>query len=145
MPVIPEHIDVSFPDDVGCYGCSSGKNPQALGLRFRREGERIVGETALAGHLSGGPGVAHGGIVALVLDEYSCAAAYFLRDTIVVTGELSVRYEGPCPVERPIRVEAWIVDESHPRFRVIEAAVFPGDRRVARSTGKFFPAPALSP
>ncbi len=145
MRSIPEGVEVTVPDDVGCFGCSTEKNPRALGLRFRREGESVSGDPVVPSHLSGGPGMVHGGIVSLLLDEYSCAAALFLRGTVVVTGELNVRFEAPCPVERRLHVVARIVDESHPRYRVIEAEVLLDGTRVARSTGKFFPAATLTP
>ncbi|MBC7171040.1 MAG: PaaI family thioesterase [Polyangiaceae bacterium] len=136
----PEGIDLAFPADSGCLGCSR-TNPVGLGLRFRREGMRVVGEHALQRHFEGAPGVAHGGMLALLLDEYSCAAAYFLRGVLVVTGSLDVRYEAPCPVEAPLRIEAELESEMHPRYRTITARILHDGRVMARSTGRFFPAP----
>jgi uncharacterized protein (TIGR00369 family) len=86
----------------------------------------------------GAPGIAHGGILATVIDEVSCAAAAFLHGTHVVTGELSVRYLRPCPVEVPLVVTARIASE-HSRYVVIDAEARQADTLVARSTGRFFP------
>ena len=72
-----------------------------------------------------------------LLDEVSCAAAAVARETHVVTGELSVRYRRPCPVEVPLSLAARIVDE-HPRYLVITADLRNGDELLAQSTGKFF-------
>lgn len=141
MELIPEDVLVPFPQDLACFGCSQGLNPHSLGLTFRRRGDTIGGAPTLGAHLTGAPGIAHGGIVSLLLDEYSCAAAFFLRGSIVVTGELKVRYSAPCPVERELYVVARIVDESHLRYRIIEAEVRLGEELLARSTGKFFPSP----
>jgi acyl-coenzyme A thioesterase PaaI-like protein len=130
---------VSFPfDDAGCFGCSS-RNPDGLQLEFARSETEIVGTYLVPDRFHGAPGVAHGGIVATILDEYSCAAAVFLRGKRVVTGELSVRYEQPCPVEKPLTIRSWVADESHARYLVIEAQVSAGDEVLVRSTGKFFP------
>lgn len=76
--------------------------------------------------------------MATVLDEVSCAAAVFLLDRFVVTGELTVRYHHPVPVETTIVLEAEVVSQSHPRYTAIEGRVLRDDIVLARSTGKFF-------
>ena len=129
---------VDFADDGGCFGCSAA-NPAGLQLRFRRRGETILADCRVADRFHGAPGIAHGGIVAALLDEVSCAAAHFTGGgTLVVTGELSVRYHRPCPVEVPLTLTARIVDASHRRYLVIEAEVGRDGDVLARSTGKFF-------
>jgi acyl-coenzyme A thioesterase PaaI-like protein len=133
----PEDIELTFPEDGGCFGCSPA-NPSGLGLRFRRRGDRVTAQCRIADRFHGAPGIAHGGIAATILDEASCAAAVFVADRHVVTGELSVRYEHPCPVEVPLDVVATISDRTHPRFWVIEAEIHRDGKRLARSSGKFF-------
>jgi len=145
MTLPPEHEDLSFPfDDAGCFGCSA-RNPDGLGLRFRRDGDTMYGSYTVSDRFHGAPGIAHGGIVATILDEYSCAAAVFLRGDPVLTGELNVRYERPCPVEVPLDIRARIIGEDHPRYLVIEAEVCAGGEVLVRSSGKFFPRPAGRP
>ena len=136
MPV-PEDVEVTFPNDGGCFGCSP-THPSGLNLRFRRRGERVLSWYMIADRFHGAPGVAHGGIVAAILDEISCAAVHLVTDRWVTTGELTVRYERPCPVEQPLDVAAAIVDRTHPRYWVVEAELHRAGERVARSTGKFF-------
>lgn len=131
-----ENVELLFPDG-GCFGCSQS-NPQGLRLRFERRGDRIHATATIADHFHGAAGVAHGGIVATLLDEVSCAAVAFLRDRWVVTGELGVRYEQPVPVEIPLALSARIVDETHARYAVVEGAVERDGVLLARSTGKFF-------
>lgn len=136
MPA-PEGVELGFPEDGGCFGCSPS-NGVGLRLRFRREGHRVRSRYRIADCFHGAPGVAHGGIVATILDEISCAAAVFVGDRFVVTGELAVRYERPVPVETPLEVEAEIVGRMHPRYAEIAACIRGGDTVLARSTGKFF-------
>jgi uncharacterized protein (TIGR00369 family) len=136
----PEDVDLSFPADGGCFGCSSA-NPSGLQLRFRRRGDAIQASYTVPDRFHGAPGVTHGGIVATLLDEVSCAAAVFVRDRHVVTGELTVRYSRPCPVETPLDLAAEVVEETA-RYLVIEGQVRRGDELLARSTGKFFFRPA---
>ena len=141
----PEEVDLEFPfDDAGCFGCSS-RNSWGLKLRFRRRGTLVVGSFSIDDRFHGAPGIAHGGIVATILDEYSCAAAVFLADQRVVTGELQVRYERPCPVECVLDVSAAVVDSSHPRYLRIDAEIHLDGTRVACSSGKFFAAPVERP
>lgn len=132
----PEDVDLPFPADGGCFGCSAS-NPIGLQMCFRRHGEMVYADFVVADRFHGAPGIAHGGIVATMLDEASCAGAVFIRDQRVVTGELAVRYRRPCPVETPIRLEARVTGE-HPRYLVIEAQVSREGEVLAQSTGKFF-------
>lgn len=132
----PEDVELAFPADGGCFGCSAG-NTAGLQLRFRRRGDAIRSSVTVADRFHGAPGITHGGIVATLLDEVSCAAAVFLRDRHVVTGELTVRYVKPCPVETPLELSAAIAQETS-RYLVIDGQVRRGDELLARSTGKFF-------
>ena len=77
-------------------------------------------------------------VVATVLDEISCAAAVFLLDRFVVTGELVVRYHRPVPVEAPLELEAAIHSRAHARYVEVEARVRQDGALLARSLGKFF-------
>jgi acyl-coenzyme A thioesterase PaaI-like protein len=133
----PEGVELSFPEDGGCFGCSPS-NATGLQLRFRREGARVRATYRIPDRFHGAPGVAHGGIVAAILDEVSCAAAVFVADQYVVTGELVIRYERPVPIDTPLELEAEIVDRTHARYAEIGARVLRGDVLLARSSGKFF-------
>ena len=137
MPPVPEHVELTFPDDGGCFGCSP-TNPRGLGLRFRREGETIHARYTIADGFHGAPGIAHGGIVATLLDEVSCALVALVLDRRVVTGELTVRYEQPVPVEQPLELVARVARREHARYAVVDGEVRRGATRLARSTGKFF-------
>ena len=128
--------ELTIPFDGGCFGCSTA-NPQGLQMRFRRRGDSIVATFTVADRFHGAPGIVHGGIVATMMDEVSCVAAVFVRDRRVVTGELSVRYRRPCPVEQPLELEARVTGE-HPRYFVIEADLRREGEVLAHSTGKFF-------
>jgi acyl-coenzyme A thioesterase PaaI-like protein len=133
---VQEDRELRFPNDGGCFGCSPS-NPAGLRLTFRRRDDAVTTRYAIPDRFHGAPGIAHGGIVATLLDEVSCAAVFFLQDRFVVTGELTVRYERPCPVETPLDVRGRVTN-GHPRYAVVEAEVRQGDVVLARSSGKFF-------
>jgi len=126
-----------FPPESGCFGCST-LNAAGLQLTFRRRDGGIFTPYTIPDRFHGAPGVAHGGIVASILDEISCAAVFFSHGCHVVTGELNVRYQQPCPVETHIEFEARIVDETHKRYAVVEARALKDGVLLARSSGKFF-------
>ena len=128
--------EVTFPD-IGCFGCSP-TNEHGLRLRFHRRGEEVYALHTVPPAYQGAPGIVHGGILATIIDEVSCATVVALRGTHVVTGELSVRYMRPCPVGAPLEISARVVGE-HPRYLIVEAHVCQDDTVLARSTGKFFP------
>jgi hypothetical protein len=142
MSLPPEHVDLRFPVDTGCIGCSP-TNPAGMRLLFRREGQEIVGRYAVPCHFSGAPQLVHGGILALLLDEYSCAAGYFLKGKLVITGSLEIRYERPAPIDEELEIRARILSDEHPKYWQIECRIFRAGQPVARSEGRFFPAPEL--
>lgn len=131
-----EQEDLTFPDST-CFGCSPS-HPIGLRLRFRREGDAIVTRTTVDDRFHGAPGIVHGGIVATLLDEVSCAAIFFSREQMVVTGELTVRYARPCPTDVPLEVSARITRETS-RYLVVDGAIRRDGVELARSQGKFFP------
>ena len=137
MSAPSEEEILRFPVESGCFGCST-ENAAGLQLTFRRSADTIVCDYTIPDRFHGAPSVAHGGIVACIFDELSCAAVVFLRERYVVTGELSVRYERPCPVETPLEFVGRVVSDAHPRFTVVECEAFLDGTRIARSTGKFF-------
>ena len=126
-----------FPPGSGCFGCSS-ENANGLQLTFRRRGDEIHADYTIPDRFHGAPGVSHGGIVATIIDEVSCAAVFFLRNRYVVTGELTVRYAKPCPVETPLRFRARILSDDHPRYAVVQTEAERDGVVLARSSGKFF-------
>jgi acyl-coenzyme A thioesterase PaaI-like protein len=128
-----------------CFICGL-QNPVGLHMKLYNDLDQkhVVSTVTIPDQYQSYPGVVHGGIVATMLDEISCAAAVFTREAPVVTGELAVRYRRPCPVEVPIELTARITGE-HPRYLVIEADLRRGGELLAHSTGKFFFAAASAP
>ena len=133
-----EDKELSLYEDLGCFGCSP-TNPVGLHLRFWLRDNTVYTRYRIPARYHGAPGIAHGGIVAAILDELSCVAALAISKCYVVTGEISVRYLKPCPVDAELDISAHITNREHPRYLVIEAEVRQGDVILARSTGRFFP------
>jgi len=132
----PEDHELILPESGGWSTRTDG-----LRMRFWRRGDRIVSEHTIPDTYHGPPGMAHGGIVATLLDEISCAAAAWVFGWFAITGELTIRYQHPVPVETPLQWEARVTSTAHPRYLVIEATVQCADKQLARSTSKIFKQP----
>lgn len=88
-----------------CFGCG-GNNAGGMKLTFEQDNanRRIVGRFVLGERYQGGGGMAHGGIIALLLDEAMGKVCRF-RDVRAVTAELSLEFLKPVAVDKEIVVE----------------------------------------
>jgi len=97
---------------------------------------KIVGRFVLGGKYQGGGGMAHGGIIAVLLDEAMGKVCRF-RDARAVTAQLTVDYLKPIDVEQEIVVEAFEEQQSGRNlFMVGEIRNLVGDV-LARGKGRF--------
>jgi acyl-coenzyme A thioesterase PaaI-like protein len=97
---------VSLADDFSrCYGCGE-HNPTGLHLRqhSRRVGDDIVIDANLGPFFAGFPGVAHGGVVATMLDEVIGLHAYGVLGLVSSTVQLNIAYKAPVLTETPVQV-----------------------------------------
>lgn len=88
-----------------CFGCG-GHNAGGMKLTFEQNNanRKIVGRFVLGERYQGGAGFAHGGIIALLLDEAMGKVCRF-REVHAVTAELSLEYLRPVAVDKEILVE----------------------------------------
>jgi len=94
-------------DDGACYACGP-HNADGLRLRFEPVGADGARATVtLASHLQGYRGIAHGGIVMLLLDEVMAHAAGNAGDK-VVTAAVAVRFRAAVPLGAPLTVEGFV-------------------------------------
>jgi len=93
-------------DNRCCFICG-GNNP--IGLKTRPSRDEIAGRAWLSvvipEEFQGWAGVAHGGIIAALLDEV-CAYAVMGVSKQIVTAELTIRYLKPVPLGREVSVAA---------------------------------------
>jgi acyl-coenzyme A thioesterase PaaI-like protein len=122
-----------------CFGCGPDHD---IGLRVRcyQAGAEVLSPIVVPARYAGPPGAAHGGIVAAYLDEVLAAAAAHHTGRPHVTGELSVRYVKPTPVERPLVGRGRAV-RAHGRALDLEGSLEDLESGVvtATATGRFFP------
>jgi acyl-coenzyme A thioesterase PaaI-like protein len=89
-----------------CFACGQ-QNPLGLKLVFRVEGEAIVADFLPREEYQGFPGVIHGGIIAVVLDEALNRTSLLAKEPLwTMTGRLDIRYRRYCPYGPLLRVRA---------------------------------------
>jgi uncharacterized protein (TIGR00369 family) len=94
-----------------CFGCG-GNNDGGMKLTFEQDNvnRRIVGRFVLGERYQGGAGFAHGGVIALLLDEAMGKVCRF-REVRAVTAELTVEYLKPVSVNKEIVVEGREIEQ----------------------------------
>lgn len=99
--------DGAFLDMFEDSPVSGSANPLSIGLKIRKEGEHAVGVVTLDRGWEGAPGRSHGGVVAACVDE-TLGGLLPIVGEMAFTGELALRYEGPCPMGVPLEFRAWL-------------------------------------
>ena len=123
----------------GCFGCGLGP-PDGLYVRCFKTVEGVASPIIIPRKYEGPQGAAQGGIVAAYLDEVLGGAVARLRGGPAVTGELTVRYVKPVPIETPL-IGRGLVTQDHGRYVDVEGGLeeLATGRLVASARGRFFP------
>lgn len=88
-------------DSGRCFACGKD-NPQGLRLNVKKTAGGVEVDCVLAEQFAGWQGIAHGGIVATILDELlAWACTNFGRNC--VTAEMTVRYRKPVRTDSPLK------------------------------------------
>lgn len=91
------------PNSHQCFVCGL-KNPVGLKLAFYDNGlDEVRCDYSIPAEYNGYPGVAHGGIVAAILDEVIGRVSMIGdRNHFMMTVKMEVKYRQPVPVETPL-------------------------------------------
>jgi acyl-coenzyme A thioesterase PaaI-like protein len=94
---------------VALCGACAKKGLCRLGLTTEKLDENGVAHFDLVcpDSYEGGPGVAHGGWTAEVLDE-ACGHVPLLNSQMTVTGTITIKFLKPVPLGRPLAASAWV-------------------------------------
>ena len=120
-----------------CFGCGPD-NPDGMRLKFTLDeaNRRSLSNFRLAKCYAGPPGHAHGGVIAIILDE-AMGKVNKLRNVIALTSEMQIQYLKPVPLGARLVAEG---REQRVRGRVhINVAEIRNERGevLAHSRGKF--------
>ena len=120
-----------------CFGCGAA-NAVGMKLAFELDldARRSRGFFVLGPDYAGGGGFAHGGIIAVVLDE-AMGKLSRLAGESAVTAEMTIAYKRPVPIGKPIVVEGW-QEEARGRNRFRTAEIYDQHGNLlARGKGRF--------
>jgi acyl-coenzyme A thioesterase PaaI-like protein len=102
-----------------CFACGR-RNPYGIHMVFRQEDNTIVSDFSPREEYQGFPGMLHGGIVAVVLDEALNRTSLLAEHpTWTMTGRLDIRYRRYVPYGPLLRVRAMLGMQ---RGRMVQAS-----------------------
>ena len=120
----------------GCFACGS-EHPGGLHLTaVAGEGVSLRATAAITDAHQGAPGLAHGGIVAAVMDE---AQGFLLTllGTAAVTGKLEITYRRPVPIGTEVTVDAVCLGVAGRKIYTVAALYGEDGTLLAESAGLF--------
>lgn len=123
-------------DDGRCFACGP-YNADGLHLRFEQTGEgRVRAHVTLPPRFQGWRGAAHGGVVAMLLDEAMAYACGALGER-GMTAAMQMRFRAPVPLGDPLTITG-AVKWKRRNVIALDAAVLAADGTVlASAEGSF--------
>ena len=100
-------------------------NPTSAECVWSYEGDEVVVHTVLGAAYEGAPRRSHGGMVAALFDDIA-AGVLPLAGVAAYTGELTVRYLGPVPIEEPLEFRARIDGHEGRKLRATADCIVDG-------------------
>jgi len=126
--------DSQQPSSKWCFVCGV-ENPCGLHIRFFNDGpQRCIARLKLSDIYQSYPGMAHGGILATILDE-TMGRATLSDDNVdnprfMFTAKMEIRYRLPVPLHEEIIVRGW-VEKDRGRMVMVSGEVMLADGTVA--------------
>jgi uncharacterized protein (TIGR00369 family) len=118
-----------------CFGCGE-HNPIGLKLKFKKEDKGVVrAECAVPRVFQGWPGLVHGGILSLLLDEAMNNVAYH-EGVICITASMDIRLRQPVKVEVPLTITGKITKHTRKLLATRATVCLQDGTVVAESTSK---------
>lgn len=109
----PEPALRKQPNSRDCFVCGV-ENRYGLALSFYEPGPgQVVCEVRLPEQFQGFPGLAHGGVMAAMLDEAAMRAAMTEdHQRFMLTARMTIRYRKPVPVGAPLKLVGRLLKQS---------------------------------
>ena len=130
------------PNSNHCFVCGL-ENPSGLKLSFYDNGLDEVSCTyTISEEFQGYPGIAHGGVIAAILDE-AAGRTVLISDTanFMMTAHLDIKYRAPVPVGQPLHIVGPLI-KNKGRIAQTEAEIYLPDGTLAVQASATIVAPS---
>lgn len=127
-------IDPALLDQY-CFGCGR-HNPVGFHLVFERDGEEMVTRYEPKPEDQGFPGIMHGGLLALLLDE-AMGWAMYADQVFAVTAKMEMRYRRPAGLDAPLTVRSRIERRRGRRIELVATVSDPDGATLVDAKGLF--------
>jgi acyl-coenzyme A thioesterase PaaI-like protein len=126
-----------YTSDLKCFACGRD-NSCGLKMEFETNGRIMQSETFIAEHHRGWASLAHGGVLATILDETMSWAAIHFFKKFILTQSMEIEFVKPVYVEKKVLSRGWIHEQISERKALMKSEILNHDNEVcARATGKF--------
>ncbi len=126
-----EEMTYQQPNSRHCFVCGI-QNPFGLQLKFYDNGiDKVWTEYIIPEYFQGYPGVAHGGVIAAMLDEV-CSRTAMISDSnhFMITAKMDIKYRCPVPVDHLLRIVGKLT-KSRDRILQAEGYIYLDDETIA--------------
>ena len=124
-------------DSHNCFACSP-KNKFGLQMKLFTDGEAVFSRISVPEHMGGWKNIAHGGIVATILDEIMGWAGLYLLKKVTLTNSMTVDFIKAVRIGEALEAEGRVVEFDGGRSAAIEGFLYNGKRELcARASGSF--------
>jgi uncharacterized protein (TIGR00369 family) len=133
-------VKLELPHTAGCLVCGPG-NAKGFRLHLFVDPETGIVQTRFSPkqeHI-GFVGVAHGGVLAAVLDEVMVWAATWAGKRFCLCGEMNVRFRQKAEIDQPLVCTARVESVRSKLIATVAEAVDEAGKVVAEATGKYVP------
>lgn len=120
-----------------CFACSPS-NASGLRMKFFTDSTRVYAKAVVPVHMGGWNRIAHGGIVATILDETMGWAGIYLLEQLTLTKTMTIDFAKAVMVGEELRCEAWVQERTGKREAIIHAVLYDAAHEIcAQSQGVF--------
>jgi acyl-coenzyme A thioesterase PaaI-like protein len=117
MDADPQPVTPTFRHLPVCFGCGA-ENPLALGVTNAATTGGAESRVRFGADHQGAPGLVHGGLLAVLLDEAMGSVSHPVSG-IRLTTEMKIRYRRPTPIEIDLVCRAHVATRSEGQFSVV--------------------------
>ena len=132
-PPFEELKELPNTDTHNCFACSP-VNSSGLQMKFFTDDRRVYAKVSVPEHMGGWNRIAHGGILATILDETMGWAGIYLLEQLTLTKTMTIDFVKAVMVGEELRCEAWVQERTGKREAIIHVVIYNADKEICASS-----------